>query len=301
MLGRFRLGLLDFAVQTIESAMPIKLSFCQLLSVAILILTCANVGAANPDGLAQEPLPENWKADAALTDVIFLDRQRGWAVGSQGVLLRTEDGGKTWGEGGFTASTRKPKEFSLTEKMQRIRANEQLGISSSSDASSFSCRFETVCFIDEKNGWAAGGYDLPYMDHSRAVIARTNDGGKSWQNLPHLMLGRIQKLDFRGMQRLSGWAIGASDPATGSSLYFTSDAGNIWNSQKSKRMRDLIDAESAGQRFVGIDQSGQPVNFDTSRFEHSVIMDDGSFFLKDIAMNGGKTGWAVGDLSLIHI
>jgi len=96
-------------------AMPIKLSFRQLLSVAMLIVAAANVSAANPipDGLAQEPRPESWKADAALTDVTFLDRQRGWAVGSQGVLLRTEDGGKTWGEGNLTSTARKTLQLSL--------------------------------------------------------------------------------------------------------------------------------------------------------------------------------------------
>ena len=276
--------------------MPSTKPISQLLSVAILILAAANIAGAHPvpDGLAQEPRPASWKADASLTDVTFLDRQRGWVVGSQGVLLRTEDGGKTWAEGNLTSKSRQKKNYSLTEKMQRIRANQQIGGATTSTASPFSCRFETVCFTDAKNGWAAGGYDLPYLDHSRAVIARTNDGGKSWQNLPHLMLGRIQKIEFRGMQRLSGWAIGTSDPATDSALHFTSDAGNIWNSQKSKRMPDLIDAENAGHRFTGIDSNGQPVNFDPTKFEYSVITEEGSFFLTDVAMVNAKSGWAVG-------
>lgn len=270
--------------------------YIRLTIFLLLMLPLATLEAATipPDGLAQEPRPESWKADASLTDVTFVDRQRGWAVGSQGVLLRTEDGGMTWGEGNLTLSARKTKEFSLTEKIQKVRSKKQLGGASTSTASPFSCRFETVCFTDAKNGWAAGGYDLPYLDHSRAVIARTNDGGKSWQNLPHLMLGRIQKIEFRGMQRLSGWAVGASDPATDSALQFTSDAGNIWNSQKTKRMPDLIDAENSGHRFVGIDHNGQPVNFDTAKFECSVITEDGDYFLTDIAMADAKQGWAVG-------
>ncbi|QEG25108.1 YCF48-related protein [Mariniblastus fucicola] len=264
------------------------------LAVLALTKTTAIAAIAAQDGLAQEPRPESWKADASLTDVIFVDRQHGWAVGSQGVLLRTEDGGKTWGEGSLTSRTRKTAEIPLTEKFQRIRANQQHGAADTSTSSPFSCRFETVCFTDAKNGWAAGGYDLPYMDHSRAVIARTNDGGKSWQSLPHLMLGRIQKIEFRGMQRLSGWAVGANDPGTDSSLSFTADAGNLWNSQKSKRMPDLIDAETTGNQFVGLDSDGQPVSFDTAKLEHSVITEDGNFVLDDVAMVDAKTGWAVG-------
>ena len=274
--------------------MPIKNSIRQFLSVAVLLLASAHVCAAAPDGLAQEPLPDSWKADASLTDVTFVDRQRGWAVGSHGVLLQTKDGGKTWRTGSLTATARKTPDIPLSEKLQRIQAKQQIRAAGTSTSSPFSCRFETVCFTDAKNGWAAGGYDLPYLDHSRAVIARTNDGGKSWQNLPHLMLGRIHKLEFRGMQRLSGWAIGASDPATDSAMHFTTDAGNIWNSQKSRRMPNLIDAENSGHRFVGIDHNGQPVHFDTSKFEYSVITEEGPYNLTDIEMVDKDNGWAVG-------
>jgi len=266
----------------------------QSLWFFVLFFLAGHSCATAADGLAREPRPSSWKADASLTDVTFVDRQRGWAVGSHGVLLRTEDGGKTWGEGNLASSTQKPKEAPLTEKIRGIRARHQMGITHDSGASNFSCRFESVCFTDEKNGWAAGGYDLPWLNHSRAVIARTLDGGKSWQSLPHLMIGRIQKIDFRGMQLHSGWAVGASDPATDASLFFTADAGNIWSSQKSERMPNLVAAETAGNRFVGIDSQGQPVNFDTVKLEHSVIMEEGDYFFTDVAMVDAKDGYAVG-------
>ena len=34
--------------------------------------------------------------DTFSQDVRFADRQRGWAVGSEGMIVRTEDGGATW-------------------------------------------------------------------------------------------------------------------------------------------------------------------------------------------------------------
>jgi photosystem II stability/assembly factor-like uncharacterized protein/tetratricopeptide (TPR) repeat protein len=266
----------------------------QSLGLVLFLFLLTGQSSADADGLAREPRPGSWKADASLTDVTFLDRQHGWAVGSQGVLLRTEDGGKTWGEGNLASSNQKLREASLTEKIQRIRANQQMGIADGSDAANFSSRFESVCFTDANNGWAAGGYDLPWLDHSRAVIARTLDGGKSWQSLPQLMVGRIHKIEFRGMERLSGWAVGASDPATNASLSFTSDAGNIWSSQKSEQMPDLIDAETAGNRFVGIDSNGQPVHFDATSLEHAVIMGDVDPVLSDLLMIDNKNGFAVG-------
>ena len=277
--------------------MQITDSFNRIFLTALLVWIgyTPAIYAALPDGLAQEPRPDSWKLDAALTDVVFIDRLQGWAVGSQGTLLRTEDGGKTWGEGNLKTINRKVAAPTLSEKFQDIRAKKQLASpSSKSGKTPFSCRFESVWFADAKNGWAAGGYDLPYLNHSRAVIARTTDGGKSWQSLPQLMIPRIHKIAFpTGMQRLSGWAIGASDPATNSALSFTSDAGNIWSSQKTKRMPNLIDAESTGNRFVGIDAAGQLATFDTAKFEYLVLPADIYPVLADVAM-AQKTGWAVG-------
>ena len=71
----------------------------------LLLLSAIASPAAAGDGLADEARPDSWKSDAALTDVTFIDRQNGWAVGSHGVLLRTEDGGKTWTEGGIAQAS----------------------------------------------------------------------------------------------------------------------------------------------------------------------------------------------------
>ena len=259
----------------------------------LLLLSAIASPAAAGDGLADEARPDSWKSDAALTDVTFIDRQNGWAVGSHGVLLRTEDGGKTWTEGGIAQASAEPqRQAPLTEKFQQVRSGKRGSVASGTRSSTFSCRFETVCFNDAKNGWAAGGYDLPDLDYSRGVVARTLDGGKSWQALPQLMIGRIQKFDLQG---LSGWAVGQTNPATNTSLFFTSDAGNIWSSQKSKKMPDLIDAEPAGNRFVGIDRHGQPLHFDTAESEYSAFTGSrDAVVLADISMVDAKHGYAVG-------
>ena len=43
-----------------------------------------------------ESSPPEMLEDAELTDVFFLDVDRGWAVGDRGVILTTEDGGRRW-------------------------------------------------------------------------------------------------------------------------------------------------------------------------------------------------------------
>ena len=264
---------------------------CGLLFLLSIVCGAA-VQIASAQGLGHETRPASWKATAALTDVTFTDRQHGWAVGSQGVLLRTDNGGETWTEAQFAVPVQRAPEMSLSEKFQQIKAKKRIGVDRADKATTFSCRFETVCFTDANNGWAAGGYDLPYLDHSRAVIARTLDGGRSWQSLPQLMIGRIQTIDMSG---LSGWAIGRRDPATKSSLFFTSDAGNIWSSQKSRKMPDLVDAETAGNRFVGIDRAGQPLHFTTAKFEYSAFIGvRDRVVLADLSMKDAQRGFAVG-------
>src|SRR3569623_1138426 len=80
---------------------------------------------ASPDALTYF---RSMQEDAELTDVMFVDAQRGWAVGDRGVIWHTSDGGKRW-------------------QMQ---------------SSGVACRLESIHFIDSENGWAAGGETHPY-------------------------------------------------------------------------------------------------------------------------------------------
>lgn len=40
-----------------------------------------------------------------LRDIVFSDSMRGWAVGEEGTILSTPDGGKTWVPQGFVATS----------------------------------------------------------------------------------------------------------------------------------------------------------------------------------------------------
>ena len=56
------------------------------------------------------------------TDTYFLSAQEGWAIGDDGTILRTTDGGITW----------QPQQIGVTEELQRI------------------------VFIDKNHGWITG-------------------------------------------------------------------------------------------------------------------------------------------------
>lgn len=91
--------------------------------------------------------------DARLCDVSFTDPQHGWAVGDFGVILHTDDGGQHW----------------------------------SPQASGVTCTLTSVCFVDARIGWAAGGMAFPYLHDSTGLVLSTRDGGASWLREPAMV------------------------------------------------------------------------------------------------------------------
>lgn len=78
-----------------------------------------------------------------LLDIEFIDSQTGWAVGSDGLIMKSSDGGKSW------TTKRTATESALTH----------------------------IRFLDRSHGWVLGdfGYD-------EAEILRTSNGGATWQH-----------------------------------------------------------------------------------------------------------------------
>ncbi|MFJ7797117.1 WD40/YVTN/BNR-like repeat-containing protein [Pseudomonas sp. NPDC096950] len=107
----------------------------------------------------------------ALTAVQFVDDQQGWAVGHQGVVLHTVDGGQTWEkqlDGVQVAELYRAaaEQGSGPQNGQRVKEAEQL-VADGPDKP-----FLDVLFSDSRNGFVAGAYNL---------LLRTSDGGKTWQ------------------------------------------------------------------------------------------------------------------------
>jgi photosystem II stability/assembly factor-like uncharacterized protein len=99
--------------------------------------------------------PHPAKGGYALFDVQFIGK-KGWAVGAMGTILRSEDGGKSW------------QTIDIATDVDLYR----------------------VCFVNETQGWAAGGRirmapTNKQMAHDErggyGYIFHTTDGGKSWQ------------------------------------------------------------------------------------------------------------------------
>jgi len=146
-----------------------------------------------------------------LGSVFFTDSMNGWAVGSWSpsggtvdfddvaVIVRTEDGGKTWND---------IQTFSET------------------------FRFIDIYFSDSQTGWVVG-YEAVVNDNpSVGVVLKSTDGGKTWSN-PQTISGTAGLYSVFSLDNQTGWAVGGrSNGSSGYDGVFikTTDGGNTWSS-----------------------------------------------------------------------
>jgi photosystem II stability/assembly factor-like uncharacterized protein len=130
--------------------------------------------------------------------VYFLNRSEGWAAGANGVLLSTQDGGKTW-----QAADRKPTEDTIRE----------------------------VFFADSMRGWLVCEKTVYKLgsDNVPSYLLQTTDGGASWR--------RVDFPNEDGVVRIArafflpngskGWAVGENG-----TIYALQKDGKTWKKQK---------------------------------------------------------------------
>ena len=142
---------------------------------------------------------------AWLRSVFFIDQNRGWAAGSKGTLLRTDDSGKSWKE--MSASTR-----------DIVR---------------------DIFFTDEQNGWLVcevNAYELKTNEDPRAYLMKTTDGGNKWTRV------EIKGVDVDAIlvravfsSAARGWAFGEAG-----AIFSTRDAGENWTRLRTPTRRLLL-------------------------------------------------------------
>jgi photosystem II stability/assembly factor-like uncharacterized protein len=167
----------------------------RIAAIALILTALELVGSPFASGQfsEEEAPPASWRANAALRDVYFFNEQLGWAVGDQGTILRTDDGGLTW---------------------TLVPVNT-------------SCSLTSVHFVDEMNGWAAGGQSVSLVDRTHAVILRTRDGGRTWATITGTLLPALRELRMVNAQ--SGWAWGSPTQHFPSGIFRTEDGGTSWS------------------------------------------------------------------------
>jgi len=160
------------------------------------MIWAATFAALQTSPPARMPAP-TWEVqesgtEAGLRGVSAVDVRTAWASGSQGTILRTVNGGKTWAAvpvpgmnrtdfrdiEAFDAKTAvvmgigRPAKIFRTEdggaNWTETYSNDSPGIF-----------LDALAFADDRNGWAVGDP----LD-GRFFLLRTEDGGRTWRELP---------------------------------------------------------------------------------------------------------------------
>jgi photosystem II stability/assembly factor-like uncharacterized protein len=130
--------------------------------------------------------------DAPLHAVHFLDAYEGWAVGDEGVVWHTIDGGKHW-----------------DRQASGVRAS-----------------LRSVCFIDKHTGWIAGREELPLGAGSSGVLLYTRDAGETWRAVSLNTMPGLSQVSF--VDEKTGHVVGDGTDQFPSGAFVTRDGGRTW-------------------------------------------------------------------------
>jgi photosystem II stability/assembly factor-like uncharacterized protein len=146
--------------------------------------------------------------------VYFYNRDKGWVVGSYdpdgtmrgGVVLITENGGKTW-------------------ELKSILSEFELSV------------INSVQFLDESHGWIAGTVQLRNGQVRGAILA-SEDGGRTW-SVSHTTLKSNSGLSaVKFANRQVGWSVGEN------SILHTTDGGNHWLTKYTRPLNFFFDVDA---------------------------------------------------------
>jgi photosystem II stability/assembly factor-like uncharacterized protein len=155
-----------------------------------------------------------------------------------------------------------------------------------------------IFFLDQQNGWACGGYALPYLDRTQSVVLRTSDGGVTWRVLHNTSAPALKQIQFTSLR--SGWAIGEGSHKYRSGIYFTHDGGSTWTSDSPETARNSWRrAARNGQSTIAVSDSGaigfsKPTSGNPADMDVAAILGKGAQHFSDVAIIGDKDAWAVG-------
>ncbi len=158
-----------------------------------------------------------------LRAVYFLDQQKGWIVGTNGIVLATTDGGESW----------KPL----------LRPTED--------------NVRDLYFSDERNGWIVcerSLYLLKTKDEQRSYLMSTIDGGRAWRrvNMTGDPDARLLRVLFTTEGH--GWLFGE-----GGMIYVTGDGGQTWLKKRTPTRHILFGGASLDSTHLWLVGTGATI------------------------------------------
>jgi photosystem II stability/assembly factor-like uncharacterized protein len=203
--------------------------------------------------------------DAALHAVQFVDAREGWAVGDEGVIWHTFDGGRHW-----------------ERQSSGVRAS-----------------LRSVHFPENNTsfGWIAGREELPGSAGSAGVVLYTRDGGVHWRRALLNTVPGLHRVHF--IDSKTGYLAGEGSDAYPSGVFATADGGRSWQPVPGQRCPGWLAADFSGPGAGALVGSWNRLATLRGERVFATNMDTlGGRSLCDVQLRGG-VGFAVGQGGLV--
>ncbi|WP_170113121.1 YCF48-related protein [Ahniella affigens] len=169
-------------------------------------------------------------AGATISGLAAVGAENAWAVGFDGKIVATRDGGSSWSvqTSGTNAWLNAVAFFDAKRgwavgRRGTIVATRDGGLSWSVQDSRTTADLAAVSFVDAESGWAVG---------VQGTILVTRDGGVSWSTQDSETYTALTAVAFADAE--NGWAVG-----TGGTILATRDGGSSWSVQSSGTEEDF--------------------------------------------------------------
>jgi photosystem II stability/assembly factor-like uncharacterized protein len=205
---------------------------------------------------------ESWQSslttDCILNHVAFVNDTLGWAVGFEGIILHTTNGGDSW-----------------TEQHR----NSQIILYS-------------FTFINELVGYAMG--DSGNFPDSKGIVFKTTNGGSDWSDTALDSVTQLREAVFT--DEMKGWAVGHY--LFGSRIINTTDGGLNWNIQDTRPRPfnhwGIAFPDSSHGWVVGIGNNDSILHTTNGGYSWEIQTSGASTSLYDVCFVDTNIGWAVG-------
>jgi photosystem II stability/assembly factor-like uncharacterized protein len=174
-----------------------------------------------------------------ITDLSFIDAQRGWAATQSNKVFRTINGGVNWTQQEVPTQTERLYAIDFVDSNYGWCTS--AGIIYATTNGGFRWVVQTIRavqlidFVDRNYGWAAGP----------RLILKTTDGGTHWDSSYVSMDALLSGLQF--VNRDTGWAVGERGR-----IIATTNGGATWIVQRAGRLGDpnLLSVDAISSRLV---------------------------------------------------
>jgi photosystem II stability/assembly factor-like uncharacterized protein len=256
-----------------------------------------------PPALARQ---EGWHAERRghpgkdLNALHFVDSKRGWVAGDGGLVLRTEDGGRSWIRQIIQAKESINDIYFRDRDDGYLLAGNQILVTEDSGATWRAAgRFPasnfdgadpelySVRFTSKNKGWVVGS--LSRRDNVvDSLVLYTSDAGAVWKRLDVPAKEELIHLDFDGDKR--GWIVGA-----GGTILHTRDAGETWTRQESGTRATLyhVDFRSEDRGWT-VGARGTILRTDSGGETWAPVASPVQSTFLSVKFGNDREGWIVG-------